>query len=156
MAPARTLSSSKLDHIGLSLKVEPSLDRSPDTTTAQASDNPRKSAKYHHLDHIKSSGEQGWCNGDEVNGIHANPGSRIESLEGVTEDLEKDKLEPIAVIGLGCRLPQDAASPEAFWRMLVEARSAMTEVPKDRFDIDAFYDGNSNRPGMVRNRSLFA
>lgn len=60
-----------------------------------------------------------------------------------------DKLEPIAIVGLACRFPQEATSPEAFWQMMLEARSGMTDVPKDRFNIDAFYEANTNRPGMV-------
>ena len=60
-----------------------------------------------------------------------------------------DKLEPIAIVGLACRFPQDATSPEAFWQMILQGRSGMTDVPKDRFNIDAFYEANTNRPGMV-------
>ena len=62
---------------------------------------------------------------------------------------DQDKLEPIAIVGLACRFPQDATSPEAFWQMLIDARSAMTDVPRDRFNIDAFYDNKTNTPGMV-------
>jgi len=64
-------------------------------------------------------------------------------------DAEEDKLEPIAVIGLALRFPQDATSPQAFWDMLLEGRSAMTEVPKDRWNIDAFYHPNPDRHDSV-------
>lgn len=64
--------------------------------------------------------------------------------------LEEDKLEPIAVIGLALRFPQDATSPEAFWQMLMDGRSAMTEVPKDRFNIDAFYQSDLKMTNVVR------
>ncbi|MFG2631505.1 beta-ketoacyl synthase N-terminal-like domain-containing protein, partial [Streptomyces sp. NPDC048473] len=40
---------------------------------------------------------------------------------------------PIAVIGLSCRLPQ-AENPDAFWKLLDEGRSAITEIPEDRWD----------------------
>ena len=43
--------------------------------------------------------------------------------------LDEDKPEPIAVVGLSIKLPQDATSPESFRKMLVEGRSAMTEFP---------------------------
>jgi phthiocerol/phenolphthiocerol synthesis type-I polyketide synthase A len=41
--------------------------------------------------------------------------------------------EPIAVIGLGCRFPGDIFGPEAFWQFLCEGRSAVGEVPPDRW-----------------------
>ncbi|HTJ67162.1 MAG TPA: aminotransferase class I/II-fold pyridoxal phosphate-dependent enzyme [Actinospica sp.] len=41
--------------------------------------------------------------------------------------------EPIAIIGLGCRLP-GAPDPESYWRLLLDARDAITEVPADRWD----------------------
>ncbi|MFD8009772.1 SDR family NAD(P)-dependent oxidoreductase [Streptomyces sp. NPDC059762] len=40
--------------------------------------------------------------------------------------------DPIAVVGLSCRLPQ-AADPAAFWRLLRDGRSAVTETPADRW-----------------------
>ena len=41
--------------------------------------------------------------------------------------------EPIAVIGLGCRFPGGANSPEQFWDLLRQGRDAISEVPADRF-----------------------
>ncbi|WP_229695706.1 type I polyketide synthase, partial [Streptomyces lacrimifluminis] len=40
--------------------------------------------------------------------------------------------QPIAVIGIACRLPQ-AADPDSFWQLLKEGRSAIGQVPKDRW-----------------------
>ena len=48
--------------------------------------------------------------------------------------------EPIAVIGLGCRFPGGADSdgniegPDAYWQFLTEGRSAVREVPADRWE----------------------
>lgn len=61
-----------------------------------------------------------------------------------------DKIMPIAVVGLALRFPQDATSPEKFWQMMVEGRSARAEVPKDRFNIDAFHRAGESRTGSVR------
>lgn len=52
---------------------------------------------------------------------------------------DRDSQEPVAICGLALKFPQDAVSPETFWRMLVEKRSAITEFPKDRLNIDAFH-----------------
>lgn len=46
---------------------------------------------------------------------------------------------PIAIIGMGCRLPGGANSPEELWDMLAEGRSGWGEVPKERWDWRSFY-----------------
>ncbi|MBU3749812.1 MAG: acyltransferase domain-containing protein, partial [Mycobacterium sp.] len=58
------------------------------------------------------------------------------AAEGTTASLT----EPIAVIGLGCRLPGDVHGPDALWDLLIERRSAVTTVPDDRWR--AFDDGS--------------
>ncbi|MCX5230779.1 type I polyketide synthase [Streptomyces sp. NBC_00233] len=40
--------------------------------------------------------------------------------------------QPIAVVGVSCRLP-GAATPEEFWRLLTEGRSAVGQVPAGRW-----------------------
>ncbi|MGW5860938.1 acyltransferase domain-containing protein [Streptomyces sp. NPDC055239] len=40
---------------------------------------------------------------------------------------------PVAVIGIGCRLPGDVTSPAAFWRLLSEGRDAVGSVGDDRW-----------------------
>lgn len=40
----------------------------------------------------------------------------------------------IAIIGLGCRFPGDANTPEDFWNLLVEARDATGPFPSDRWN----------------------
>jgi acyl transferase domain-containing protein/NAD(P)-dependent dehydrogenase (short-subunit alcohol dehydrogenase family)/acyl carrier protein len=48
-------------------------------------------------------------------------------IESVTPD------EPVAVVGMGCRFPGGANSPEEYWRLLVERRDAIRALPKDRW-----------------------
>ena len=56
---------------------------------------------------------------------------------------------PIRVIGYPLRFPQEATSSEAFWRMLEEGRSARTDIPSDRFNVEAFYHPDSTRHDSV-------
>jgi acyl transferase domain-containing protein len=54
--------------------------------------------------------------------------------------------EPIAIVGLGCRFP-GAPDPLAFWRLLRDGVESVVTVPADRWDADALYDPNPDRPG---------
>ncbi|MHB8474545.1 MAG: type I polyketide synthase, partial [Gammaproteobacteria bacterium] len=56
--------------------------------------------------------------------------------------------ESIAIIGLGCRFPQ-AADIEAYWELLHQGRDAITRVPGDRWDADAYYDPDPATPGKM-------
>jgi acyl transferase domain-containing protein len=59
--------------------------------------------------------------------------------------------EPVALIGLGCRLP-GAPDREAYWRLLRDGVDAVTEVPADRWDVDAYYDPDPDAPGKMATR----
>jgi acyl transferase domain-containing protein len=60
-------------------------------------------------------------------------------------------MEPIAIIGTGCRFP-GAHNPEAFWQLLRDEVDAISEVPSDRWDVDAFYDPKPGTPGKMNTR----
>src|ERR1700757_1192391 len=55
--------------------------------------------------------------------------------------------DPIAIIGIGCRFPGGVNDVESFWKLLVEAREAVTDVPPDRWNIEHFYDTEPGLPG---------
>ena len=60
-------------------------------------------------------------------------------------------LEPIAIVGIGCRFP-GARDPLAFWQLLRDGVDAITEVPAERFNFNAFYDPNPQAPGKMSTR----
>ncbi|WP_261720099.1 type I polyketide synthase [Streptomyces sp. FZ201] len=56
-------------------------------------------------------------------------------------DAEASRHEPVAVVGLGCRFPGGADTPEEFWRLLDEGRDTVAEFPADRgWDLDGVLD----------------
>ncbi|KAI1345755.1 hypothetical protein F5Y01DRAFT_320442 [Xylaria sp. FL0043] len=55
----------------------------------------------------------------------------------------------IAIVGLACRFPGEARSPEAFYEMLLQGRNAWSEVPSTRFNSRAFLHPNRERPGSL-------
>ena len=76
----------------------------------------------------------------------------IEELQAELVAAKKQRHEPIAIIGIGCRIPGGANSPEQFWQLLKEGRSAIREIPSDRWDVDAYYDPNPDSPGKIATR----
>lgn len=60
--------------------------------------------------------------------------------------------DAVAILGIGCRFPGGADSPEAFWRLLVEEIDAVSEVPKTRGQLAAAYDPDPGAPGGVFSR----
>ena len=57
--------------------------------------------------------------------------------------------EPIAIIGMGCRFPGGADTPDLYWEFLCKSGDAITEVPADRWDLDRYYDPNPETPGKM-------
>ena len=61
--------------------------------------------------------------------------------------------EPIAIIGMGCRFPGGVNDPDSFWELLRDGNNPLSEVSRDRWDIDTFYDPDPDAPGKVYTRS---
>ncbi|NEO91651.1 MAG: SDR family NAD(P)-dependent oxidoreductase, partial [Moorea sp. SIO3G5] len=76
----------------------------------------------------------------------------IERLKSKVDILEKSQREPIAIIGMGCRFPGGASTPEAFWDILQNGVDAITEVPQDRWHLDDYYDPDPDSPGKIYTR----
>ena len=57
--------------------------------------------------------------------------------------------EPIAIVGMGCRFPGGADSPEAFWENLVHGVDAIAPIPDGRWDPAQFYDADPQTPGKM-------
>ncbi|MDH3602013.1 MAG: type I polyketide synthase, partial [Candidatus Tectomicrobia bacterium] len=77
---------------------------------------------------------------------------KLEELQAKLDAAERAQSEPIAVIGLSCRFPGKATTPEAFWHVLREGIDTVSEVPKERWDIDAYYDPDPDRAGKISTR----
>jgi acyl transferase domain-containing protein/acyl carrier protein len=57
--------------------------------------------------------------------------------------------QAIAIVGIGCRFPGGADSPAAFWDLLTRGADAIVEVPRDRWNVDRFYDPDPAKPGKM-------
>lgn len=61
---------------------------------------------------------------------------------------EGDRREPIAIIGMGMRLPGDIHSAQDLWKLLTEKRTTQCKIPNDRFNVSAFHSP-SGKVGSV-------
>jgi acyl transferase domain-containing protein/thioesterase domain-containing protein/SAM-dependent methyltransferase/acyl carrier protein/ribosomal protein S18 acetylase RimI-like enzyme len=66
--------------------------------------------------------------------------------------LPKPGYEPIAIVGMGCRFPSGANSPEAYWQLLRNGTDAVTDIPSDRWDVDRYFDPDLAAPGKMYTR----
>jgi acyl transferase domain-containing protein/NADPH:quinone reductase-like Zn-dependent oxidoreductase/acyl carrier protein len=57
--------------------------------------------------------------------------------------------EPIAIIGMAGLFPGDCNSPEELWQLIINNKSAIQEVPNNRWNIDEYFDANPNEPGKM-------
>lgn len=63
---------------------------------------------------------------------------------------------PIAIVSMACRFPGGANTPEAFWQQLLDKTDVVTEIPSDRWDLEAFFDEDPEVPGkMYARRGAF-
>ncbi|KAK3100108.1 hypothetical protein FSP39_014901 [Pinctada imbricata] len=54
----------------------------------------------------------------------------------------------IAIVGIGCKFP-GADNIQEFWNLLVQGEDHVQDIPKERFDVNAFYDANPDVAGKL-------
>ena len=121
--------------------------------TINATENRRPSADNGHpVDHAPGSSARNEANDglhyidpelNDGDGYVANP-----LISGSTLNMT----EPVAIIGLALKFPQDAETPHSFWDMLFERRSAVTDVLPSRFNLGAFYKPGEKVEGILNVR----
>src|SRR4051812_2317632 len=68
----------------------------------------------------------------------------------MAKDLDFNRhIEPIAVVGMSCRFPGDATDLGGFWKLLSDGRHILSNIPKERFDADPYYDSNTEAVGKI-------
>nr|AXL05988.1 polyketide synthase [uncultured bacterium] len=59
-----------------------------------------------------------------------------------------DPDEPIAIVGMACRLPGGVADPDDLWRLVFEGREGVSDFPTDRgWDLDGLFDPDPDNSG---------
>ncbi|WCE01164.1 SDR family NAD(P)-dependent oxidoreductase [Streptomyces sp. HUAS 31] len=71
------------------------------------------------------------------------------------QDLVTASREPVAVVGMGCRFPGGASTPEALWELVADERDGITAVPEDRgWDLSALGETTA-AGGFLHDAPLF-
>jgi len=65
--------------------------------------------------------------------------------------LEKPK-DPVAIVGIGCRLPGNVNHVDDFWKLLKEGVNAISDVPENRWSLEKYYDPDNSKAGKVKNK----
>ena len=88
----------------------------------------------------------------EMNGDHISK-PQAKSVAPSPSD-SKDGIMPIAIIGMSCRFPGGATNVEKFRELVSEGRSAWSQVPESRFNVDGFYHPDSDRTSSVSSQGI--
>lgn len=74
---------------------------------------------------------------------------KIRGLKQELEETKKQRNEPIALVGIGCRFPGDADDSAAFWDLLRNGSCAIEPLPKSRWNLDHYLDSDPEAPGRM-------
>ena len=76
----------------------------------------------------------------------------LREMRSKLDAIERTRIEPVAIVGMGCRFPGGADNPDLFWQILSQGESAISEIPPDRWDVDDYFDPDPDAPGKMYTR----
>jgi acyl transferase domain-containing protein/SAM-dependent methyltransferase len=76
----------------------------------------------------------------------------LREMRAKLDEAERRQSEPIAIVGIGMRLPGGVHDESSLWEMLANGVDAISEIPHDRWDPEAYYDLDPDKPGKMNTR----
>ena len=96
------------------------------------------------------NGLNGYTNGhsheNHIDGVL--PANGTDGTNGLHVDDANKKAVPIAICGMGLRLPGGSSTPQEFWEFLVNKGDARGRVPMSRYNVSAYHE-TTKRPTTV-------
>jgi len=77
---------------------------------------------------------------------------QVREMRAQLEQAQQARREPIAIVGMACRLPGGVDSLDAFWELLKQGRDAISDVPVERWSNARWYDPDPEAPGKMYQR----
>ncbi len=74
---------------------------------------------------------------------------KIRELKRQLANAHRGHSGDIAIVSMACRFPKRAATPEAFWTTLIEGTDEVSQIPSERWDLEAYYDEDPDAPGKM-------
>ena len=71
----------------------------------------------------------------------------LNRMEAKLDAEKRARCEPIAIVGIGCRFPGGADSPDRFWQLLHDRVDAVGGIPSDREELARAVDADPEAPG---------
>jgi acyl transferase domain-containing protein/short-subunit dehydrogenase/acyl carrier protein len=69
---------------------------------------------------------------------------------------KKSQKQPIAIVGMGCRYPNNVDSPEKFWQALLNGDNLISDIPEARWSYAKYHSDDEEAPGKLYvNRGAF-
>ncbi|WP_232699150.1 type I polyketide synthase [Brevibacillus daliensis] len=83
--------------------------------------------------------------------------NKVEEYAENDEDTGRDKgennsQEDVAIVGISCRFPGGANSPEEYWDVLINGINGICDMPEDRWDVDNYFSADKEEPGKMYSR----
>ncbi|CAH1244815.1 FASN [Branchiostoma lanceolatum] len=74
-------------------------------------------------------------------------GDRAKNEPNVQRDQQHPNHFPIAIVGIGCRMPGGTTSPSKFWDVISEGKNVITEIPPERWSLDVYHSRDPHKSG---------
>ena len=81
-----------------------------------------------------------------LNPIERQEGKNVKFEEA---NQENDDQDDVAIVGISCRFPGGANSPEEYWNVLINGINGICDMPEDRWDVNKFYSDAKDEPGKM-------
>lgn len=76
----------------------------------------------------------------------------VDAADVASEKISASFDDGVAIIGMACRFPGEANSPEKFWQLLVNNVDAISDIPESRWNASLYYDADPTTPGKMNTK----